>query len=108
MTEEAGETCALCLIEDAANYKGDPVADGTDLLEPSAEACCAACEALETCNAFVYCSSPEGCGDGGPYQYKHRECWLKWMAPDLARQTPVPAWARGEGVEWVSGIVNRT
>ena len=108
VTEEAGETCALCLIEDAANYKGDPVADGTDLLRDSAEACCAACEALETCNAFVYCASPEGCGDGGAYQYKHRECWLKWMAPDLARQTPVPAWARGEGVEWVSGIVNRT
>jgi hypothetical protein len=110
VTEEAGETCALCLIEDAANYKGDPVADGTDLLESSAEACCAACEALETCNAFVYCASPEGCGDGdgGAYQYKHMECWLKWMAPDLARQTPVPAWARGEEVPWVSGIVNRT
>ena len=91
VTEEAGETCALCLIEDAANYKGDPVADGTDLLRDSAEACCAACEALETCNAFVYCPSPEGCGDGGAYQYKHRECWLKWMAPDLAA-TPVPAW----------------
>ena len=107
-TTEIGESCAVCLIEDAANYKGDPVADGTELLVDSAEACCAECADHDRCNSWVYCPSEDGCGDGEYYLYKHRECWLKWMAEDLVAQSPVPAWARGEGVRWTSGIVNRT
>ena len=105
---EAGETCATCLIEDAANYKGDPVEDGTELLVDSAEACCAECADHERCNTWVYCPSEEGCGDGEVYLYKRRECWLKWMAPDLVAQNPVPAWERGDGIRWTSGVVNRT
>ena len=109
VVEETGETCAFCLIEDDANYKGDPVADGTDFLKDSVEECCAACEQFsQKCNAFVYCGSEDGCGDGGEYQYKHKECWLKWMSPDLLNNQPVPAWRRGADVKWTSGIVNRT
>jgi hypothetical protein len=104
---ETGETCAVCQIEDAANYKGDPLIDGTDLLVDSAEACCAKCAEDDRCNSFVYCGSESGCG-GEYYDYKHRECWLKFLAEDMWTQFPVPAWNRGEGVPWTSGIVNRT
>jgi hypothetical protein len=53
----------------------------------------------------VFCGDEGGC-DSELYLYAHRECWLKWMAPDLIKQSPVPAWARGDGVNWTSGIVN--
>ena len=66
-TTEIGESCAVCLIEDAANYKGDPVADGTELLVDSAEACCAECADHDRCNSWVYCPSEDGCGDGEYY-----------------------------------------
>ena len=104
---ETGETCAVCQIEDAANYKGDPLIDGTNLLVDSPEACCAKCAQDDRCNSFVYCGSESGCG-GEYYDYKHRECWLKFLAEDMWTQFPVPAWNRGEGVPWTSGIVNRT
>ena len=104
---ETGETCAVCQIEDAANYKGDPLIDGTNLLVDSSEACCAKCAEDDRCNSFVYCGSESGCG-GEYYDYKHRECWLKFLAEDMWTQFPVPAWNRGEGVPWTSGIVNRT
>ena len=104
---ETGETCAVCQIEDAANYKGDPLIDGTNLLVDSPEACCAKCAEDDRCNSFVYCGSESGCG-GEYYDYKHRECWLKFLAEDMWTQFPVPAWNRGDGVPWTSGIVNRT
>ena len=106
--EEEGPTCATCQIEDAANYKGDPLNDGTELLVDSAEACCNVCHRFNGCNSFVYCAGEDGCYSDY-YLYKHRECWLKWLAPDLYEQFPPPAWARGDdAMNWTSGLVNRT
>jgi hypothetical protein len=78
--DEKTEGCAVCQIEDNANYKGDPVNDGSTLLADSAEACCAECAEHSRCNSFVYCGEEAGC-DSDLYLYAHRECWLKWMAP---------------------------
>ena len=104
VTKEAGETCALCLIEDAANYKGDPVADGTDLLRDSAEACCATARlsrrATRSCTAprprvrATAARTSTSTGSAGS---------RGWRQPGGKRR---PSVARGEGVEWVSGIVN--
>ena len=93
VTKEAGETCALCLIEDAANYKGDPVADGTDLRGTRGgvlrgvrgsrdvqRACTAPPRPRGAATARVFSTSTGSAGSSG------------WR--DLARQTPVPAGAR--------------
>ena len=43
------------------------------LLQASADACCAACNAETKCNVWVWCGGINGCSGGGTYQ----ECWLK-------------------------------
>ena len=43
------------------------------LLQASAAACCASCNAETKCNVWVWCGGINGCSGGGTYQ----ECWLK-------------------------------
>ena len=75
------------------DYKGDLVEDGTELpWTPPRRAA----RSVRT-RAVQHVGVPPlrgGCGDGEVYLAKRRECWLKWMAPDLAAQNPVPAWER--------------
>ena len=105
---ETGETCAVCQIEDAANYKGDPAHRrdrpsrglGRSLLREVRGG--RQVQQLRVLRVRIPAAA------ASTTTTKHRECWLKFLAEDMWTQFPVPAWNRGEGVPWTSGIVNRT
>ena len=68
---------------------------GTDHLQLSALACCAACAATPNCNVYVFCSDAVLCGDA------HRQCWLK----DLADPWSDVDFLRGKAPRWTSGVL---
>ena len=77
---------------------GDVVLWGAGHKQPSAAACCSACEAkaAEGCNTWVWCGSRRECTAD-----THLDCWLKkrpqpWEDSDVLR---------GRSTKWTSGVL---
>ncbi len=77
---------------------GDVVLWGAGHKQPSAAACCAACEAKspQGCNTWVWCGDRRECTDG-----THLDCWLKkrgqpWEDADVLQ---------GRSTKWTSGVL---
>ena len=63
-----------CHVDEHNEYHGDMVTWGTWNKVDTAAECCTSCFAAPTCDIWVWCGQPDGCG-GGPTSFK--ECWLK-------------------------------
>ena len=98
-------TSDSCEIEQRANYKGDPLNVGTDLVLDSVESCCVECKKRSDCNVYVFCESENGCSNAY-FDYGFGECWLKKAPAEFLISEEFPAWERGEGVPWTSGRVS--
>ena len=90
-------TSKSCEIEQRANYKGDPLNVGTDLIVDSVESCCIKCKKRSDCNVYVFCENEDGCSNAY-FDYGFGECWLKKAPAEFLVSEEFPAWERGEGV----------
>eukprot|EP01025_Chloroclados_australasicus_P033840 TRINITY_DN3459_c0_g1_i2.p2 TRINITY_DN3459_c0_g1~~TRINITY_DN3459_c0_g1_i2.p2 ORF type:complete len:610 (-),score=52.31 TRINITY_DN3459_c0_g1_i2:3704-5449(-) len=104
----SGFTRRGVVIEDNANYKSDfIILEGTQNKQPSAQACSESCQNIERCNAFVYCSKPEGCKNANVNIIEYQSCDLKFQFA-IAQGAPPEVWVRGSDIDFTSGYVNRT
>ena len=94
----------VCEIEWNANYMGELLNDGHETIVSSEGECCDFCEAIDECNAWVYCGLPDGCG--APY-YKYGECYLKYQRYPQNKKAYERGISDSTGgyVLWTSGIV---
>lgn len=93
-TDSRSTNASLCTPLDNTELWGDVVVWGDSHKTDSALACCAALAAQSRANVYVYCSSPEDCGDA------HKACWLKHL-DDPWEDLPL---VQGRSAMWTSGI----
>ena len=88
-----------CHIDEHNEYHGDVVVWGNWNKKDTAAECCTSCFAAPTCDIWVWCGQPDGCG-GGPTSFK--ECWLK----KVGLEDIIPNFGQGHaGIRWTAGSV---
>ncbi|KAG2499173.1 hypothetical protein HYH03_002754 [Edaphochlamys debaryana] len=77
---------------------GKVLNDGDNTYVNSPEECCGRCTQTEWCNAWTWCSDPNGCNGGELFRF--RQCWLKNADPT----NPQPKGGYGNSTGWISGL----
>eukprot|EP01023_Acetabularia_acetabulum_P015011 TRINITY_DN17292_c0_g1_i4.p1 TRINITY_DN17292_c0_g1~~TRINITY_DN17292_c0_g1_i4.p1 ORF type:complete len:609 (-),score=81.66 TRINITY_DN17292_c0_g1_i4:680-2506(-) len=102
---EQGDGEVVLLGEDptTCNVMGDLEVEGSDLwmgptptYTKSAQQCCILCKGNEDCNAWTWCSNPQGCDSD---KESYTQCKLKYDE----RVAVAPRW-KNEGMGWISGF----
>eukprot|EP01023_Acetabularia_acetabulum_P009910 TRINITY_DN144_c0_g1_i2.p1 TRINITY_DN144_c0_g1~~TRINITY_DN144_c0_g1_i2.p1 ORF type:complete len:601 (+),score=85.75 TRINITY_DN144_c0_g1_i2:116-1804(+) len=94
----------VCVIQEHANAGGSLLEETVAL---DAGECCAKCEEMQGCNAFVFCPKEEGCRSIYGYpgaRYDHEMCHLKQQMTIAYGANPV-YWYRGVDTDFTSGFI---
>ncbi|KAG2499175.1 hypothetical protein HYH03_002756 [Edaphochlamys debaryana] len=89
------QQCTAILDTD---LEGEVLGGGASSYANSPEECCGLCAQQDRCNAWTWCSDPNGCSGGDLTRF--RQCWLKNADPT----SPQPKGGYGNSTGWISGV----